>query len=94
MIKVTRDADGIFYYRHRIQTKGKFQRTYGYFETRAKFTRQPGWWGQQVWLYGVEVGPNPSSWARKSISSRTSTKPKRSSILLTTYISTHTALRT
>ena len=58
VIKVTRDADGTYCYHHGIESKGKFQRTYGYFETRAKFTRQPGWWGA-VWLYGVEVGPNP-----------------------------------
>ena len=58
VIKVTRDADGTYCYHDGIQTKGKFQRTYGYFETRARFTRQPGWWGA-VWLYGVEVGPNP-----------------------------------
>lgn len=58
VIKVTRDADGTYRYHHGVETKGKFQRTYGYFETRAKFTRQPGWWGA-VWLYGVEVGPNP-----------------------------------
>jgi beta-glucanase (GH16 family) len=58
VIRVTRDADGTYAYHHGVETKGKFQRTYGYFETRAKFTRQPGWWGA-VWLYGVEVGPNP-----------------------------------
>jgi len=58
VVRVTRDADGTYGYHHGIQTKGNFQRTYGYFETRAKFTRQPGWWGA-VWLYGVEVGPNP-----------------------------------
>jgi len=43
-------------YHHGIQTKGKFQRTYGYFGTRTRFSCQPGWWGA-VWLYGVEVGP-------------------------------------
>lgn len=58
VIKVTRDEDGTYRYHHGINTKGKFQRTYGYYETRARFTRQPGWWGA-VWLYGVEVGPNP-----------------------------------
>jgi beta-glucanase (GH16 family) len=58
VIKVSRDADGTYLYHHGIQTKGKFQRAFGYFETRAKFSRQPGWWGA-VWLYGVEVGPNP-----------------------------------
>lgn len=58
VIKVTRDPDGTYCYHHGVETKGKFQRTYGYFETRAKFTREPGWWGA-VWLYGVEVGPNP-----------------------------------
>ena len=58
VVKVTRGADGTYRYHHGVQTKGKFQRTYGYFETRAKFSRQPGWWGA-VWLYGVEVGPNP-----------------------------------
>jgi beta-glucanase (GH16 family) len=58
VVKVSREADGIFLYHHGVETKGKFQRAYGYFETRARFTRQPGWWGA-VWLYGVEVGPNP-----------------------------------
>jgi len=58
VVKVSRDADGTYVYHHGVETKGKFQRTYGYFETRARFTRQPGWWGA-VWLYGVEVGPNP-----------------------------------
>jgi beta-glucanase (GH16 family) len=58
VIKVTRDSDGTYCYHPGVETKGKFQRTYGYFETRAKFTHQPGWWGA-VWLYGVEVGPNP-----------------------------------
>lgn len=58
VVRVSRAADGTYRYHHGVQTKGKFQRTYGYFETRARFTRQPGWWGA-VWLYGVEVGPNP-----------------------------------
>ena len=58
VIKVTRDEDGTYRFNHGIQTKGKFQHTYGYFETRVKFSREPGWWGA-VWLYGVEVGPNP-----------------------------------
>ncbi|MCX6901650.1 MAG: family 16 glycosylhydrolase [Verrucomicrobia bacterium] len=58
VIKVTRDANGTYRYHNGIQTKGKFQRTYGYYETRVRFTREPGWWGA-VWLYGVEVGPNP-----------------------------------
>jgi len=58
VLKVTRDADGTFRWHPGIETKGKFQQTYGYFETRVRFTREPGWWGA-VWLYGVEVGPNP-----------------------------------
>jgi len=58
VVQVTRDADGTYVYHPGVETKGKFQRTYGYFETRARFTRQPGWWGA-VWLFGVEVGPNP-----------------------------------
>ena len=58
VVKVTRDADGTYRYHEGARTKGKFQRAYGYFETRARFTREPGWWGA-VWLYGVEVGPNP-----------------------------------
>ncbi|HPA20261.1 MAG TPA: family 16 glycosylhydrolase [Verrucomicrobiae bacterium] len=58
VIRVTRDEDGTYRYHNGVNTKGKFQQTYGYFETRAKFTRQPGWWGA-VWMYGVEVGPNP-----------------------------------
>lgn len=58
VVKVTRDADGTYRYHNGIQTKGKFQRAYGYYETRVRFSREPGWWGA-VWLYGVEVGPNP-----------------------------------
>ena len=58
VVKVSRDADGTYVYHQGVETKGKFQHTYGYFETRVRFTRQPGWWGA-VWLYGVEVGPNP-----------------------------------
>src|SRR3989339_617841 len=58
VIKVTRDENGTYRFNHGIQTKGHFQRTYGFFETRVKFSREPGWWGA-VWLYGVEVGPNP-----------------------------------
>ncbi len=49
VIRVTRDPDGTYVYSHGVQTRGKFQRAYGYYETRAKFTRQPGWWGG-VWL--------------------------------------------
>ena len=67
--KVTCDADGAYRY-HAGARQGKFQRTYGYFETRARFTREPGWWGA-VWLYGVEVGPNPFVMGRKSICSKT-----------------------
>jgi beta-glucanase (GH16 family) len=58
VVRVTRDADGVYCYHPGVDTKGKFQLTYGYVETRSRFTRQPGWWGA-VWLYGVEVGPNP-----------------------------------
>ncbi|MDD4871175.1 MAG: family 16 glycosylhydrolase [Kiritimatiellae bacterium] len=58
VIKITRDDDGTYRYHHGVQTKGKFQRTYGYFESRVRFSLEPGWWGA-VWLYGVEVGPNP-----------------------------------
>ncbi len=58
VVKVTRDEEGTYRYHHGIETKGNFHFTYGYVETRARFTREPGWWGA-VWLHGVEPGPNP-----------------------------------
>lgn len=58
VVRVSRDPDGTYRFHPGIETKGKFQQTYGYFETRVRFSRQPGWWGA-VWLYGVETGPNP-----------------------------------
>jgi len=58
VVRVSRDADGTYNYHHGVDTRGKYEQTYGYFETRVKFSRQPGWWGA-VWMYGVEVGPNP-----------------------------------
>ena len=76
VIKVTRDADGVYRYHHGVQTKGKFQRTYGYFETRARFSREPGWWGA-VWLYGVEVGPNPFKMGQEIDMFEDFNKPKK-----------------
>lgn len=58
VVRVSRDPDGTYHYHNGVDTKGRFHMTYGYVETRVKFTRQPGWWGA-VWMYGVEVGPNP-----------------------------------
>ncbi|MFA5190298.1 MAG: family 16 glycosylhydrolase [Verrucomicrobiia bacterium] len=75
VIKVTRDADGTYRYHNGIQTKGKFQRAYGYYETRVRFTREPGWWGA-VWLYGVEVGPNPFKMGQEIDIFEDFTKPK------------------
>jgi len=75
VVKVTRDADGTYRYHHGDQNKGKFQQTYGYFETRARFTREPGWWGA-VWLYGVEVGPNPFLMGQEIDIFEDFTKPK------------------
>lgn len=58
VVRVSRDKDGTYRYHNGVDTRGRFHQTYGYVETRVKFTRQPGWWGA-VWMYGVEVGPNP-----------------------------------
>ncbi len=77
VVKVTRDADGAYRYHAGARTKGKFQRTYGYFETRARFTREPGWWGA-VWLYGVEVGPNPFVMGQEIDMFEDYPKPKKS----------------
>ncbi len=76
VIKVTRDADGTYRFHHGIQTKGKFQHTYGYYETRARFSREPGWWGA-VWLYGVEVGPNPFKMGQEIDMFEDFNKPKK-----------------
>lgn len=58
VLKVTRDDKGVYHYHNGIRTGWKHNQVYGYVETRAKFSRQPGWWGA-VWMYGTEVGPNP-----------------------------------
>jgi beta-glucanase (GH16 family) len=58
VLRVSQDDRGVYRYHHGLETKGKFQQTYGYFETRAKFTHEPGWWGA-VWLNGITKGHNP-----------------------------------
>ncbi len=55
---LSRDEEGVLRYHHGIDTKGKFDFTYGYAEARVQFSRQPGWWSA-FWLWGVEKGVNP-----------------------------------
>ena len=59
VLRLTRDPDGTVRY-HRGLYSGNFQQAYGYFETRAQFSRQPGWW-TAVWLSGVpyDEGTDP-----------------------------------
>lgn len=49
VVQLTRDPDGTV--RHPGSIVSKFEKAYGYFETRAQFSRQPGWWSA-VWLAG------------------------------------------
>lgn len=58
VLKMTKDEKGVYRYHNGFDTGGKYVQTYGYFETRVQFTREPGWWGA-VWLYGNPVGANP-----------------------------------
>jgi len=55
---LSRDEAGVLRYHHGIDTKGKFDFTFGYAEARVQFSREPGWWSA-FWLYGVEQGVNP-----------------------------------
>jgi beta-glucanase (GH16 family) len=50
VLKLTQDADGTVRYAKGMQSK--FNKAYGYFETRVQFSRQPGWW-TAVWLSGI-----------------------------------------
>ena len=42
VLQLTRDADGTV--RHFGNINSRFEKAYGYFETRVQFSRQPGWW--------------------------------------------------
>ena len=44
VIRLTRDEDGTLAFNSGLQTRD-FQNAFGYVETRAQFTTQPGWWG-------------------------------------------------
>ncbi|MHB8997139.1 MAG: family 16 glycosylhydrolase [Armatimonadota bacterium] len=48
-LQLTRDEDGTI--RHFGSINSRFQKAYGYFETRVQFSRQPGWW-TAVWMAG------------------------------------------
>lgn len=47
---ITTFKDGDRYFTGGINTKGKFERAYGFYICRAKFQRQPGHWSA-FWLY-------------------------------------------
>jgi beta-glucanase (GH16 family) len=49
VLQLTQDPDGTI--RHFGSINSRFQKAYGYFETRVQFSRQPGWW-TAVWLAG------------------------------------------
>ncbi len=49
VLQLTRDPDGTV--RHFGSINSRFEKAYGYVETRVQFTRQPGWWGA-VWMAG------------------------------------------
>ena len=49
IVELTRDPDGTVRYPGGLVSR--FEKAYGYFETKVQFTRQPGWWGA-VWLSG------------------------------------------
>jgi len=55
---LSRDEAGVLRYHHGIDSKGKFDFTYGYAEARVQFSREPGWWSA-FWLWGVDKGVNP-----------------------------------
>lgn len=49
VLQLTRDADGTV--KHFGSINSRFEKAYGYFETRVQFSRQPGWW-TAVWMAG------------------------------------------
>jgi len=49
VLQLTRDPDGTV--RHAGSINSRFEKAYGYFETRVQFSRQPGWW-TAVWMAG------------------------------------------
>ena len=49
VLQLTRDGDGTV--RHFGSINSRFEKAYGYFETRVQFSRQPGWW-TAVWMAG------------------------------------------
>ena len=49
VVQLTQDADGTI--RHPSSLSSLYEQAYGYFETRVKFSTQPGWW-TAVWMAG------------------------------------------
>ena len=49
VVQLTRDANGTV--RHPGSINSRFEKAYGYVETRVQFSRQPGWW-TAVWMAG------------------------------------------
>ena len=50
VIRLTKEPDGTVCYARGVQSK--LRKAYGYYETRVKFSKQPGWW-TAVWLTGI-----------------------------------------
>ena len=49
VVQLTQDVDGTV--RHPGSINSRFEKAYGYVETRVQFSRQPGWW-TAVWMAG------------------------------------------
>lgn len=49
VLQLTRDPDGTV--RHFGSINSRFEKAYGYIETRVQFSREPGWW-TAVWMAG------------------------------------------
>jgi hypothetical protein len=65
VIRLTRDEDGTLAFNSGLQSRN-FQNAFGYVETRAQFTTQPGWWGfvctirnNKLPNYGHDLFENP-----------------------------------
>ena len=58
VLQLTQDADGTVRYHPGMNSR--FEKAYGYFETRVQFSRQPGWW-TAVWLAGYPYDDGPDA---------------------------------
>ena len=51
VLKMTKDEKGVYRYHNGFDTRGKHLQTYGYFETRVRFTKEPGVVGRRMALW-------------------------------------------